>query len=286
MRQWWETLGRSDVVTTERVEEGAINACRVAAENGVVRAMMDLSIAYDSFASIRNEKKAFQWAERAYGNGACFRGCFERDPSTGKPWEPGKRDEYLKLDSVHGVVYGVNYLLWYLGIKYACGLGCEINYMRGLFLMLRAIELGYDNDGDAEGLMKFVALIRFRASGLDVNTPTKEELVAWMENHPDVVSSFDMHHPPEELRKVFEQVQVAALANKELKHMRRCRNCCAESENLRICARCKSVCYCSKECQEMDWRLGLWPHKSICDKMARLWDERPGRSDQEALASL
>jgi TPR repeat protein len=248
--------------------------------------MMDLSIAYDSFASIRNEKKAFQWAERAYGNGACFRGCFERDPSTGKPWEPGKRDEYLKLDSVHGVVYGVNYLLWYLGIKYACGLGCEINYMRGLFLMLRAIELGYDNDGDAEGLMKFVALIRFRASGLDVNTPTKEELVAWMENHPDVVSSFDMHHPPEELRKVFEQVQVAALANKELKHMRRCRNCCAESENLRICARCKSVCYCSKECQEMDWRLGLWPHKSICDKMARLWDERPGRSDQEALASL
>ena len=59
--------------------------------------------------------------------------------------------------------------------------------------------------------------------------------------------------PLKQISDVFRALDIAAIACEEFKHMRRCRNCGGESADLKMCECCKLVCYCSKECQKMDW---------------------------------
>lgn len=42
-----------------------------------------------------------------------------------------------------------------------------------------------------------------------------------------------------------------------------CANCTASSIQLQVCSRCKSVRYCSKECQASHWKEG--GHKKVCN---------------------
>jgi MYND finger len=51
---------------------------------------------------------------------------------------------------------------------------------------------------------------------------------------------------------------------------------CRSSENLKVCSKCKVVCYCSRSCQVADWP----NHKKYCKEMAKL------RSDKEAVAAM
>ena len=70
--------------------------------------------------------------------------------------------------------------------------------------------------------------------------------------------------PPKQISTIFRALDIAAIACEEFKHMRRCRNCGGESADLKMCECCKLVCYCSKECQKMDWSCGAFPHKHTC----------------------
>ena len=49
---------------------------------------------------------------------------------------------------------------------------------------------------------------------------------------------------------------------------RACSSCYQSSLPLRVCAACKSVSYCSQECQKSDWRI----HKGECAHHAWLWE--------------
>ncbi|CAM4982291.1 unnamed protein product, partial [Rotaria socialis] len=40
--------------------------------------------------------------------------------------------------------------------------------------------------------------------------------------------------------------------------------CCGEANALHVCSKCKQACYCTKECQSIDWE--LYQHKLICKK--------------------
>ena len=40
--------------------------------------------------------------------------------------------------------------------------------------------------------------------------------------------------------------------------------CCGEPNALHVCGKCKRARYCTKECQEMDWK--LYEHKLLCKK--------------------
>ena len=42
----------------------------------------------------------------------------------------------------------------------------------------------------------------------------------------------------------------------------RCFFCKTETSNLKICSKCKSVSYCSRDCQRQDWKL----HKKYCEE--------------------
>lgn len=39
---------------------------------------------------------------------------------------------------------------------------------------------------------------------------------------------------------------------------------CGKSEDIKRCAKCKVVAYCSRECQKSDWK----KHKKICPQLA------------------
>lgn len=234
------------------------------ANNGYICEMYILSTYYRQGHGVKqSDTEAFKWMEKAYSNGACFRGCFERDPVSGQPLEPEDRSQTnLKWALPYGFC-GLALLLWDLGTSHAYGFGCERNSVRGLFLMLRALEIS-DNDivNDPGAVLCSLASARAIAegsSGKHVN-----EVAEWVKNNRREFSIWEAAMPLKQISDVFRALDIAAIACEEFKHMRRCRNCGGESADLKMCECCKLVCYCSKECQKMDWSCGAFPHKHTC----------------------
>lgn len=233
------------------------------ASNGYICEMYILSTYYRQGHGVKqSDTEAFKWMEKAYSNGACFRGCFERAPVSGQPLEPEDRSQTnLKWALPYGFC-GLALLLWDLGTSHAYGFGCERNSMRGLFLMLRALEIS-DNDivNDPGAVLCSLASARAIAEG---SGKYVDEIATWLINNRREFSIWEAAMPPKEISTIFRALDIAAVACEEFKHMRRCRNCGGESADLKMCECCKLVCYCSKECQKMDWSCGTFPHKHTC----------------------
>lgn len=49
--------------------------------------------------------------------------------------------------------------------------------------------------------------------------------------------------------------------------MNPCKVCWKTNENMQICSACKSVHYCSKDCQKLDWK----SHKTACFKLNQIF---------------